>query len=218
MKTALFIYILLGVLSIVPLVAFNIRKIWVRRPPDPIRFKPVRFGVILVICLFIGTFLTVSYQMTMKNRFEIFLERVATEHSRVLVGDQSWDDFKAFVLENGSDGVGEGLDEIPEPASSCDEVRFQISKEYTPKYWNGAEGFATVEDVEDNNPRYLMYKLAAGDETRYYALRLRRIGEDWVIEWFGEANDIQIKKISMPSEINGKWFTVRASGKTGSGA
>ena len=49
-----------------------------------------------------------------------------------------------------SDGVGEGLDEIPEPASSCDEVRFQISKEYTPKYWNGAEGFATVEDVEDN--------------------------------------------------------------------
>ena len=63
-----------------------------------------------------------------------------------------------------------------------------------------------------------MYKLAAGDETRYYALRLRRIGEDWVIEWFGEANDIQIKKISMPSEINGKWFTVRASGKTGSGA
>ena len=41
MKTALFIYILLGVLSIVPLVAFNIRKIWVRRPPDPIRFKPV---------------------------------------------------------------------------------------------------------------------------------------------------------------------------------
>ena len=126
--------------------------------------------------------------------------------------------FKAFVLENGSDGVGEGLDEIPEPASSCDEVRFQISKEYTPKYWNGAEGFATVEDVEDNNPRYLMYKLAAGDETRYYALRLRRIGEDWVIEWFGEANDIQIKKISMPSEINGKWFTVRASGKTGSGA
>ena len=112
----------------------------------------------------------------------------------MLVGDQSWDDFKAFVLENGSDGVGEGLDEIPEPASSCDEVRFQISKEYTPKYWNGAEGFATVEDVEDNNPRYLMYKLAAGDETRYYALRLRRIGEDWVIEWFGEANDIQIKK------------------------
>ena len=53
MKTALFIYILLGVLSIVPLVAFNIRKIWVRRPPDPIRFKPFRFGVILVICLFI---------------------------------------------------------------------------------------------------------------------------------------------------------------------
>ena len=79
------IYILLGVLSIVPLIAFNIRKIWVKRPPDPVRFKPVRFGVILVLCLFLGTFLTVSYQMTMKNRFEIFLEKVATEHSRVPV-------------------------------------------------------------------------------------------------------------------------------------
>ena len=52
MKTALFIYILLGVLSIVPLIGFNIRKIWVKRPPDPVRFKPVRFGVILV--LFVG--------------------------------------------------------------------------------------------------------------------------------------------------------------------
>lgn len=40
MKTALFIYILLGVLSIVPLIIFNIRKIWVKRPPDPIRFNP----------------------------------------------------------------------------------------------------------------------------------------------------------------------------------
>lgn len=213
MKTALFIYILLGVLSIVPLIGFNIRKIWVKRPPDPVRFKPVRFGVILVLCLFIGTFLTVSYQMTMKNRFEIFLEKVATEHSRVLVGDQSWEDFKAFVLENGSDDVKESLDTVPEPSAVHGEVRFQISKEYTPKYWNGAEGFATVEDVEDNNPRYLMYKLEAGEETRYYAFRLRRTGEEWVIEWFGEANEFQIKKISMPSEINGKWFTVKASKK-----
>ena len=38
MKTALMIYIAMGVLSIVPLILFNIRKIWVRRPPDPIQF------------------------------------------------------------------------------------------------------------------------------------------------------------------------------------
>ena len=31
MKTALMIYIAMGVLSIVPLILFNIRKIWVRR-------------------------------------------------------------------------------------------------------------------------------------------------------------------------------------------
>ena len=213
MKTALLIYILLGVLSIVPLIAFNIRKIWVKRPPDPVRFKPVRFGVILVLCLFLGTFLTVSYQMTMKNRFEIFLEKVATEHSRVLLGDQSWDDFKAFVVENGSADVKDSLDAVPaaQPVAGAYEVRFQISKEYTPKYWNGKEGFATVEDVEDNNPRYLMYKLSVGDETAYYTFRLRRTGEDWIIEWFGEANETQIKKIGMPSDINGKWFTVKPS-------
>lgn len=215
MKTALFIYILLGVLSIVPLIIFNIRKIWVKRPPDPIRFKPVRFGVILVICLFIGTFLTVSYQMTMKNRFEIFLEKVATEHSKVLVGDQSWEDFRSFILENGADNVEESLDATPasEPVKGLREVRFQISKEYTPKYWNGEEGFATVENVEDNNPRYLMYKLVYENETRFYAFRLRRAEEEWRIEWFGEANEIQQKKISMPSEVNGKWFTVKSSSK-----
>ena len=51
MKTALMIYIAMGVLSIVPLILFNIRKIWVRRPPDPIQFKASRFCVILVLCI-----------------------------------------------------------------------------------------------------------------------------------------------------------------------
>lgn len=100
MKTALMIYIAMGVLSIVPLILFNIRKIWVRRPPDPIQFKASRFCVILVLCIGIGTFLYAGYQATIHNRYEIATERFAQQHAQ-FCWDRPRGGVPGFVEENG---------------------------------------------------------------------------------------------------------------------
>jgi hypothetical protein len=49
MKTALGVYIAMGVLTVVPLILFNIKKVWVRQPPDPPKFKWGRGVVILLL-------------------------------------------------------------------------------------------------------------------------------------------------------------------------
>lgn len=75
MEVARAIYIAMALVSIVPLILFNIRRIWVRRPPEPMKFKPVRFTVILLICVGLGGFLFAGYQVTLHTRYEIATER-----------------------------------------------------------------------------------------------------------------------------------------------
>ena len=84
MKTTLMIYIAMGVLTVVPLLLYNIRKIWVKKPPEPVKFNPVRCVVIVAIAAFIVTFLVNSYHATLRNRYEIATERVAQLHAEVL--------------------------------------------------------------------------------------------------------------------------------------
>ncbi len=210
MKTTLMIYILMGFLFLVPLIGFNIRKIWVKKTPDPIRFNLSRFIVILLLCALIVAFLMVAYQQTMKNRPEIAAEKLAIEHGDVLMGQQDWEDFKAFVKENGTENVAAVLDEM-EPLQSVDgltSISLQISKWCTPKYWKEDENFEQVEILSDENPVYMMYMMQIGGEDVYYAFRMVETEDGWKYDWFGEANEGQRKKIEMPSRKNGKWYTL----------
>lgn len=211
MKTTLFIYILMGVLFILPLVLFNIRKIWVRRPPDPMKFRPGRFVFILLASAFIVTFLVTAYQQTMLRRYEIAIERAAQQHAEAIVGTRSLDDYRGYLLDNGTETLQESLDATEFPDyGDANEVRFQISKNYLPKYWQEMDEFVKAPvDESGENPIYVMYKLVCNDREDYYVMRLRYDGERWKYEWFGNANEVQIKKIPMPTEKNGKWFTVK---------
>lgn len=216
MKNALIIYITMGVLSIIPLLLFNIRKIWVRRPPEPVKFKAGRFCVILGLCLGIGAFLIAGYQATIHNRYEIATERFAQQHAAMLVGKASAEDFRSFVEKNGTDNALSSFDEVmggteqelvagAQPVS----VKFMLSNWCTPKYWEGAEGFEQVEILGSENPVYVMYVMDDGTEQRYYVLRLINTDQGWKYDWFGEANEQHRKKIDMPTLLNGKWYTVK---------
>ena len=218
MKTALMIYIAMGVLSIVRLILFNIRKIWVRRPPDPIQFKASRFCVILVLCIGIGTFLYAGYQATIHNRYEIATERFAQQHAQFLLGQTSREEFRAFVEENGTDQVLSSFDETMNGTGELEieagvqplSVKFMLSSWCTPRYWEGAEGFEQVEILDSENPVYVMYVLDDGVSQEYYVLRMVNTDQGWKYDWFGPANEQHRQKIDMPTLLNGKWYTVKA--------
>ena len=100
MEVARAIYIAMALVSIVPLILFNIRRIWVRRPPEPMKFKPVRFTVILLICVGLGGFLFAGYQVTLHTRYEIATERAAAQHAQVLAGKSTMEDFRQFMKKD----------------------------------------------------------------------------------------------------------------------
>lgn len=209
MKTTLMIYIAMGVLTVVPLLLYNIRKIWVKNPPEPVRFKPVRCVVIVAIAAFIVVFLVNGYHATLRNRYEIALERVAEMHAEVLTGQQTEQAFWDFLKENGTDAIRENLEKttLTEPGEGAT-VQFQLSSACRPQLWRNKEGFPQVETQGSDSPLYLMYRMKAGGESRYYALRLAQTDEGWKYDWFGKATEQQIKTIEIPSELNGKWYTV----------
>lgn len=208
MQTTLMIYILMGILFLVPLIGFNIRKIWVKKAPDPVKFNLPRFIVILLLCVLILVFLVVAYQQTMKNRPEIAAEKLAVQHGNVLMGQQNWDDFKNFVEENGTENMAVVLDEMEpiKPIDGITSIPLQISKWCTPKYWVDDESFEQVEVLSDENPVYMMYMMQIDGQDVYYAFRIVKTDEGWKYDWFGEANEGQIKAIDMPSKKNGKWY------------
>lgn len=212
MKTTLAIYITMGVLFIAPLILFNIRKIWVKKPPDPVRFKPGRFVFITLATAFIVTFLVTAYQQTLKNRYEIAIERAAEQHAEAIVGNQSMEEFRAFVLEHGTDRVAESLETTEFPDyGDVSEARFQLSSWCIPKYWEGKEEFEQVEKLSDENPVYIMYRMTAGGRQDFFALRMVKTEDGWKYDWFGNPTEEQRKIIKEPNEKNGKWFTVKES-------
>ncbi len=211
MKATLILYIVMGCLFVIPLVLFNIRKIWVRKPPNPVQFKWGRCTFVVLFSAFIVFFLVCAYRSTMANRYEIPTEKLATKHAQMITGEISLTEFRQFVVDNGTESVAASFDATDWSAfSSADEVRFQFSNWYIPRYWEGEEGFEGVEVLGDENPVYLQYLLQVGEQQAYYVLRLRNTEEGWKYDWVGNATEEHSDVIKMPSQINGKWYTVKA--------
>ena len=214
MKNTLWIHIVIGVLTIVPLILFNIRKIWVRRPPDPVTFKLSRCIVIAVICLFIGTFLTASYHTAMNTRYEIAVERLAQKHSEMLTGRLSAAEFRAFVVENGGEGVAASFDQAAADSDGVTAsgdytaVKFQFSNWLIPKYWEGKENYEQAEVLTDENPVYVRYVIDTGSAELTYAVRMRFADGGWKYDQFFVPDDGQVKDIKM--NPGGKWYSVKA--------
>ncbi|MCI8553423.1 MAG: hypothetical protein HFJ80_00555 [Clostridiales bacterium] len=214
MKNTFWIHVVIGVLTIVPLILFNVRRIWVRRPPDPLKFKVGRCIVIGVICVLIGAFLAASYQTAMSTRYEIAIERLARKQAEMLTGQLPAAEFRSFLLENGGEELAASFDRAAEDSAGLrteggyDEVRFQFSNWLIPRYWEGKEGFEQVPVLSNENPIYIRYVIDTGETELTYAVRMRFTGERWLYEWIGVPNDTQLKDLKMSP--GGKWFAVRA--------
>lgn len=209
MKTTLMIYIAMGVLTVVPLLLYNIRKIWVKKPPEPVKFNPVRCVVIVAIAAFIVTFLVNSYHATLRNRYEIATERVAQLHAEVLTGQKTEQDFWDFLKENGSSTLQQDAAVDLLAPGQADSVQFMLSSACRPQLWQGKDGFEQVTTQSNESPLYLMYRIKSDGKASYYALRLVQTDDGWQYDWFGVASENQQNTIEIPSELNGKWYTVK---------
>jgi len=210
MQATLIFYIMIAVFTTIPLILFNVKRVFVKKPPEPMKINIVRGIVVLLICAFIIVFLISAYLTTLSERYEIALERVAQEHSEYLLGKQDKAAFMSFLKENGTENFKTSLDKVDFGDASVDaEIFFQISKECNPKYWSKKpEGFEQVKILSEDNPIYVMYLLDYNSNQFYYAVRMIKTDDGWKYDWIGEANEIQQKTIKMPTQKSGKWYTV----------
>ena len=211
MQATLIFYIVVGMLTVLPLILFNIPRIFVKKAPDPLKINWVRAVVILLLSALIVTFLSTAYSATMHERYEIALERAAAAHAQVLVGqDDSWEEYKTFLTENGTDTVAASFDAMTLPEADCtDKVSFQLSSWCIPKYWETEDGFEKVEILDAENPVYVMYLLEYDGHQEYYSMRMVNTEDGWRYDWIGNATEQQQKIIKMPTQKNGKWYTVK---------
>ena len=214
MKTTLIMYTLMGVLFLVPLILFNIRRFFVRKAPEPMKIHWGRVAFVVLFSAFIVVFLVTSCQTTLRTRYEITLEKIAEAHGQVLTGQTSAEDFRSFVIANGTDNVKASLDEadLTDLPVGSDEVRFQLGNSMNPRYWQDYSAFEQVDVIGDNNPIYLVYRMKAGGKTGHYTVRLRRVGDRWKYDWFGNATEEQVsimtKQRYLSGEESGKWYPV----------
>lgn len=216
MKATLILYIVMGALFLVPLILFNIRRIFVRKPPAPLKINWGRGLFVVLFSAFLVFFLVCAYRTTMESRYEIAAERIAEQHASMLAGNQSAEDFRQYVLDNGTEDVSESLRaaDLTDLPVAGDQARFQISSWLTPKYWEEDDAYAQTEKLGDENPVYIMYRMEAGGQRKLYTVRMRKTDDGWKYDWFGNATEEQIKSMEkgrrLPSENNGKWHVVQA--------
>lgn len=204
-------YITLGLLTVLPLILFNLRRIFVKKPPAPLKINWARGAVVLLISGFLVFFLFSAYTVTLHERYEITLEQVAEKHAEYLLGKESAEDFQRFLTENGTESIGASFDSLELGSAASDKtVKFQLSNWCIPKYWQGVDGFEQVEVLSEENPIYLMYLLEYDGQQAYYAIRMVETEDGWLYDWIGKANEQQQKTIKMPTQKNGKWYTVTA--------
>lgn len=211
MQATFWFYVIVGLLTVLPLILFNIRRVFVKKPPEPMKVNWLRGVVILLICAFIVLFLVTAYNATLHERYEITLERAAQMHAEALVArdDGEWASFCDFLRENGTEALARSLNECDfGTAGSTDKVSFQLSSWCIPKYWEGQEGFEQVSVTDAENPVYVMYLLDYNGEQHYFAMRMVNTDDGWLYDWIGNATEEQQKTIKMPTQKNGKWYTV----------
>ena len=216
MKATLILYIVMGALFLVPLILFNIRRIFVRKPPAPMKINWSRGLFLLVFSAFLVFFLVCAYRTTLESRYEIAVERIAEQHASMLTGDQTAEAFRKYVQDNGTEQVSESLEaaDLTDLPVNGSQARFQISNWLTPKYWEEDDAYAKTEKLGDENPVYVMYRMESGGQRKLYTVRMRKTDDGWKYDWFGNATEEQIKSMEkgrrLPQETNGKWYTIKA--------
>jgi len=213
MQTAKIVYLVIWVLIMVPLVAFNIKRISVKKTGEKRRIKWGFTAFITVFAVLISVLLISAYQATLSTRYEIAAERYIDLHAECVTGQISYDDFKvksAPLLTDNAD-ISALTDELSKTAGTKSAVRFQIGDWITPKYYKGYTSFPQIDVIDDSNPVFLIYRFDDASSQKYYLIEMVwSDSEGWQVAYHAPATDEQVDaaRTSLPSKVNGQWFYI----------
>jgi len=213
MQTAKLIYILMAVLTIIPLIVFNFKRLTINKEGENPRLN---IGVIVLIALagtILSIFIFTLYRFTINYQPQLVLERFIRSYSSVASGNIEKNEFleetksictpELFELLSEEDNIKENI------------ARFQLGEIIYPKYYFDKDIFEKVEGINENDrrPIYILAMVEIGELKKYYITLLDIDGNRWFIDSFNEASqevvDYAYRYNLMKSEHANKWFNVK---------
>jgi len=224
MQTTKFIYLIMWAFFIVPLLGFNIKRLSAKKYGEKRKIKWGFIAFVAVLAAFITVFLVFAYNMTINTRYELAAERYVDLHAQYATGKLTYDEYisKSSLLQTPDADTEAFTATLKDTGSSPKEsVRFQIGNWIIPKYYKDNENFPKVEAIDAENPVFVLYLIDGGSllsasvESNQFYYLLEMVWNDdggWKIAYQAPATEEQLAaaKSSLPSEINGKWFTITA--------
>lgn len=212
MKTTLIVYLIFWLMIVVPLICFNIKKMWIKEPGEHRRFNWKVFITVAVVFVLTSAFLFSAYRVTTRVRYEITAEKYLMLQGEHLTGsrpvEQLENELKAMqTTEYNTE------DQAIFSYASANQVRFQIGDQITAKY--AAKGYLPEPDeAERENTIYTICLLDIDGRQAYYYLRMIRQSDDtWKIDSVAVATEEQIlaNQKTFANKETGIWYTVTRS-------
>ncbi|HOV69937.1 MAG TPA: hypothetical protein PLZ84_06390, partial [Clostridia bacterium] len=150
METAIFVYTIIAILVIVPIILFNIRHYVKRAPGEPARLNFPRIITISIITVALVGFFISMYNFTTRNQPQLVTERVLRQYIAVSKGDITKDEF----LDKASDDLTQDFIRQVESGEhgfidyAASVTRFQLNDIVLPKYHASSEGKKVFPQVE----------------------------------------------------------------------
>ena len=217
MQTTFIIYLSVWILVIVPLIAFNMKRIVAKNLDGTKKIRWVGASVILALAVFLSFFLFSAYQTTLNSRYEIAGEWYAEQHARYLTGQFTYEEYVEATKDRRNGTPPPPQEVLDVPGTNLGLARFQIGDWITPAKFEDAEGFPETDIINrENNPVFLFYSMSDGTNSIYYMIRMQSDdrGQHWQITYHDlipEAVDNDSRFNSFrPNAKSGKWFEIFA--------
>ncbi len=212
MKTTLIVYLVFWLMIIVPLICFNLKKMWIKQPGEPKRFHWKVFITVAVVFVLASAFLFSAYRVTMRVRYEITAEQYLQYQGEYLTGIRDEDELQNQIASLQTADFD--FESQPSLAyASAQQVRFQIGDQITAKY--AARGYLPEPDeANEDNIIYTFCLVDVDGQQAYHYLRMIRQSDDsWKIDAFVPASEQQItaNQRYFANAETGIWYTVSKS-------
>lgn len=214
MQTAVFVYAVMWVLFIGPLLGFNIKRVYESQPNGRKKMRWPQLIALFVVAVSITVLLSASLQSTLVSRYEIASERYARVYAEYLAGEIDKDEYIRQSNMLADPGGEENFEKWADAMalSQNGKARFQISDWIIPKYYQDSEWFPDTNVLSENNPVFVVLLFDNGSEQEYFLIRMisDETGANWKVDYAEPATEEQLKQVNyaVPSQKTGKWFTV----------
>ncbi|NLC67786.1 MAG: hypothetical protein GX754_03150 [Clostridiaceae bacterium] len=227
MQTARLVFASIAILTVLPFIAFNIKRLTIKREGEKPRPNIKAIVLVSVGAVALAMFIFSLYMFTIDYQPHLVLERFVKAYASVISGRIDKSEFFERIGSISGPGLNpenaklvemmENDYKVIDNMAEGKNVRFQLGEIIIPKHYVDIDVFTQIDGVGENDthPVYMLTMIEIDEARKYYILLLDldESGNKWGIasidEALQETVDYAYKNKLMKTEYANKWFMVK---------